>query len=173
MRLAVFLLCLAQSGDLASTLKASEWKAVDELGAKPELKSKLAALAEGKDAEAAWWAGAALAELEARESAGKAWAPPVRITMKANEASVGELLRELVSRAKGRGLDVAEGDHPVTVAFRETPYLQALDEICRQAGLVLARGAGGKLQAVVGEPPHGPRFYHAGFAVSVLSLVRR
>jgi hypothetical protein len=62
---------------------------------------------------------------------------------------------------------------PVTLAFKEVPYLQALDEVLRQSNLILARGAGGRLQAVTGDFPAGPRFYHDGYGVSVLALVRR
>jgi hypothetical protein len=171
--LILFLILLPQDADLASKLKSGGWAAVDELGAKPEMKSAIAELAGGKDVEVAWWAGAALDELEAREKAGDAYLPPLRITLEAKDRSAGELLRELMAKAKGRPIDLPEGDHPITVSFRDTSYLEAIDEVCRLAGLVLARGAGGRLQAVPAEPGHGPRFYHAGFAASVVSLVQR
>jgi hypothetical protein len=169
----LLLLALAQDADPAANLLKGGWTAVDELGAKPEMKGKLAELASGKDPELAWWAGAALAELEAREKAGDAWTPPLRVTLSAKERNAGEVLRELLVLARGRPVDAPEEDPPVTVAFKETPYLEALDEVCRQGGFILARGAGGRLQLLKGEGLHGPRLYRAGFAASIVQLVRR
>ena len=169
----LLLLLVPQDAEIASKLKRDGWTAVDELASKSGAKAALAELAAGKDAELAWWADAAMAGIEGRELAGGAYAPPQRVTFEARDRSAGEVLRELLSSAKGRPIDVPEGDRPVTVSFRGAPFLEALDEVCRQAGLVIARGPGGRLQAVPGDPPRGPRFHHGGFAASVLTLVRR
>ncbi len=169
----LLLLLFPQDAELASRLRKGGWTAVDELLSKGDAKAKLAELAAGKDAELAWWADAALAGIEAREKAGDAYVLPQRVTFVARDRSAGDVLRELMAASKSRPIDVPEGDRPVTVSFRGAPFLEALDEVCRQAGLAIVRGPGGKLQAVPGDPPRGPRFHHGGFAASVLSLVRR
>lgn len=170
---ALLLLGFVQDPGLADTLRKGGWKAVDDLGSRPEAKLGLEALAAGKDPELAWWAGAALADLDAREKGGPAWEPPLRVTLSSKERHAGDLLRELMTLAGRKGFEAPEGDRPLTVVFKETPFLEALDEILRQSGLLLARGPGGRMVAAPGDVPPGPRFYHAGFSASVLSLVQR
>lgn len=167
------LACSFQDGALGDRLRKGGWAAVDELGARPEHQAGLEALDSGKDPELAWWAGAALADLDARTKAGDAWTPPLRVTLSGRDRNGGEVLRDILALGGRKGLDLPEGDRPVTVAFQETPFLEALDEVLRQSNLILVRGAGGRLQAVQGDLPAGPRFYHAGYAATVLSLVRR
>jgi hypothetical protein len=162
-----------QDGSWADRLRQGGWSAVELASARTQAKPDLEALAAGRDAEVAWWAGAALADLEAREKAGSAQAPPLRVTLAARDRSGTDLLADLLALGGRKGVEFPEGDRLVTVAFKETPYLQALDEVLRQSNLILTRGAGGRLQAITAEPPGGPRFYHAGYGVSVLSLVRR
>src|SRR5437016_2523138 len=93
------LLLFSQDGDLASKLKQGGWAMVEELGAKPELKPKLAELAAGKDSEIAWWAAAALAELEAREKAGPGHVGPLLVTIEAKDRPAVEVLREVFEKA--------------------------------------------------------------------------
>jgi len=172
---AVFFLVLVQAADPAADLLKREWAAVEEMARRPDLKSALQGLARSKDADLAWWAGAALAELEAREQAGKAWREPLRVTFTAKERGASEVFREILgfARPSPPPVDVIEEDRPVTVAFKETPYFQALDEVSLQAGVVLARGAGGRRQMVRADPSHGPRQYRSSFAVSTVQLARK
>jgi hypothetical protein len=175
MSLLLAFVVLSQTPDPAADLLKRGWAAVDELGARPELKPRLQEIAASKDPELAWWAGAALADLEARENAGVAWAEPLRVSLSARERGAAEVLRELVALScpSPPTIDLTEDDRPVTVSFKDAPYFQALDEICSQAGVVLTHGPGGRLQVMRADPPRGPRQYRAGFAVSPLQLVRR
>lgn len=175
MYLLLALLAPSQDPEPGANLIRRGWAAVDELGAKPALKPRLVEMAASSDPELAWWAGAALADLEAREKAGEAWTEPLRVTLEARERGAAEVLRDLLalSRPSPPAIDLIEEDRPLTVTFRDAPYFQALDEVCSQAGVTLTPGPGGRLQVMRADPLRGPRQYRAGFAVSPVQLLRR
>ena len=142
--------CLAQDAALAERLKRDGWKAVEELAAKPAAKADLEKLATGDDEELKWWAGAALAEIDARERGGAAFLALRPVTLEAKERPAHEVLNALLApddlRLTG---DLSPAATAVTVSFKATPFLQAVDEVCRQARCALRRKPNGDLEAKV------------------------
>lgn len=164
------LLFFVQEADLAERLRSGGWKAVEELSARAELKPRLEALERGADPEAAWFAGALRAEIEAREHAGER--RPFRVTYEAKDKPAADVLRELLARGN-QSVESAQAGGPITVAFRDTPFLEALDTVCREGAFLLRRERGGGLQIEWGRLPLGPRFYGAGVGVRIESMERR
>jgi hypothetical protein len=152
-----------QDADLASDLKARGWAAVDAWSARPEAKERLAAAAGSADPDLRWWAGAALAELEARD----ACLPPLRVTLEEKDRPASELLREVLGTAGLRLAAPGEADRTVRAGFRDVPFLEALDEACRLGEVSLARQPSGEFQSVPGDSIKGPRFYRGGFAAGI------
>lgn len=136
---------LAQDAALAERLKRDGWKAVEELAAQPKLKPDLEKLAGSDDAELKWWAGAALAEIDAR-ACGIADFENRRVTLEAKERPAHEVLAQLLA-PDGLRLTGPQASAPITVSFKSAPVLAALDEVCRQAGCALRRKPNDEIEA--------------------------
>jgi hypothetical protein len=154
-------------------LKSGGWPAVDELGSRPELRPNLEVLANGKDAEASWWAVAALDEIEARERAGGAAATPLRVTLDARERPVEEVVKAILSRMGCRLVEWPKETKKVTVSFKDTLLLDALRDLARLSGLKMARRSGMtfRLEESEEKPPRGPTFLRGAFGVSLVSML--
>ncbi len=157
------ILLAAQDSALAERLKRDGGKAVEELSTTPSAKPALEALAGGDDAELKWWAGAALAEIDAREKAGPDFVHPRRITLEAKDRPAHEVLAEILAGEKFRlAGDLGPARNEVNVAFLETPFLAAVDEVCRQAGCALQRRPDGSFEVKADPLRFGPPIAYAG-----------
>lgn len=156
-------LLAAQDSALAERLKRGGGKAVEELSTTPSAKPDLEKLAAGNDAELKWWAGAALAEIDAREKAGPDFINPRRITLEAKDRPAHEVLAEILAGEKFRlAGDLGPARQEVNVAFQETPFLRAVDEVCRQAGCALQRRPDGSFDVKADSLRIGPPIAYAG-----------
>ncbi|MBI3855431.1 MAG: hypothetical protein HY293_07045, partial [Planctomycetes bacterium] len=169
---AAFLLQDASPGD---RLKREGWKAVEELGAQAALKPELEKLAAGDDAELRWWAGAALAEIEARAKGAAAYIDVRRVTLEAKEKKASEILADLLAvenlRLTG---DLTPAEKAVSVAFKGTPFFEAVDGVCREAGCVLRRRTDGDFEVKIDDGRTiRPNTYAGPTSVAVRSLTFR
>src|SRR5262245_12335338 len=166
-----------QEGTTADRLKRDGWKAVEELGAQAKLKPELEKLSGTDDPELAWWAGAALAELEAREKGAAAYVDVRRVTLEAKERKAHELLSELLALENLRLVgDLSPAQKPLTVRFASTPFFQATDEVCREAGCVLRRKPNGDFEVKNSDGRPGRPIAYSGplsFDVTSLALISR
>ncbi|HVR84934.1 MAG TPA: hypothetical protein VMU54_11530 [Planctomycetota bacterium] len=168
-------LSVAQDPGLAERLKREGWKAVEDLATQPAAKADLERLAGGDNRTLKWWAGAALAELEARERGGAGFIGVLPVTLEAKEKKAHEILSELFALEKLRlegKLTLAEKVQ--SVSFRAVPFFQAVDEVCREAGCVLRRRTDGAFELMPGDGQAGrPDAYAGLLAFTVSSLVFR
>lgn len=158
----------AQEADLAERLRQGGWAAVAELAGQPERKPDLEALAENGDEELRWWAGAALAEMDARRT-GAPDEGARRVTLEARERPAHEILSELLAPDQLRlAGDLKAAEKPVTVQVRDLPVFQALEEVCRAADCTLHRKPDGTLEVRAGPGKTGrPTLYAGPLAVTV------
>jgi hypothetical protein len=159
---------LAQDEALAGRLKRDGWKAVEELGTQPKLKPELQKLAEDGSDDLKWWAGATLAEIDARDK-GADYVGSRRVTLEARERKAHEILSELLApdRLQLTG-DLKPAEKPVSVTFRDTPVFQALDDVCREAGCALRRKTDGMIEVrPAGGVTERPNTYAGPMSVAV------
>ncbi len=169
------ILLAAQDSALAERLKRDGRKAVEELSTTPSAKPDLEKLVGGDDAELKWWAGAALAEIDAREKAGPDFVDPRRITLEAKERPAHEVLGGILAGEKFRlAGDLGPARKEVNVAFQGTPFLAAVDEVCRQAGCTLRRRPDGSFEVKADPLPFGaPIAYASPQAYVVTGITHR
>jgi hypothetical protein len=145
----LFLMALlpGQEGTTSDRLKRDGWKAVEELGAQAALKPELEKLSAADDPELQWWAGAALAEIDAREKGAAAYVGLRRVTLEAKERKAHEVLSDLLALENFRLVgDLAPAQKSLSVKFSQTPFFQAADEVCRDAGCILRRRPDGDFE---------------------------
>lgn len=166
------LLCCLQDPDLPARLTSGGWAAVEQAAKEPARKEQLQALAKSPDPELRWWAGAALAELEARERAGSHYLEPLRVTLEVKDQLAEQVLRDLLAKVNLRLGRSSATPSAVTASFKDTPLLVAIDEVCRQAGVSLYSRAGGEVQVTRGSPPTAASFHTGHLSGWVTGLIR-
>lgn len=151
---AAVLALAATQDDPAETLRRDRWRGVDALVERSdEARPALERLAMGEDRDLAFYASAALAEIDALQ------APGAKALVRTREASGSSARDELVPLFEAAGLRLAAGTVPDKSVDLPAgrPLLEALDLVSRRLDIEFYATAGGVWRATAGRVP-GPRF---------------